>query len=447
MAGDLRDTVAFLEDRLYYVALRGAPPASLASRAHFFSIDNELVYWNFFLDFGPLNLGQLYRFSTMLNRKLEDPALKHKIIYFYSGTHPHRRTNAAFLICAWALLYLDRTPEEAYRPFRGVYPPFPPFHDASPCACTFDLNILDCLRGLLKARKYNFFDFDNFDIEEYEHFEQVENGDLNWIVKDKFLAFAGPHEHRTMTPDGYQTLTPDDYTPYYRKKNVSLVIRLNKKYYDENKFIAAGSSFLELYYLDGSNPPIRLLNKFLAACEATSGAIAVHCKAGLGRTGTCIGCYIMKHYKFTAAEVIGWIRICRPGSIIGPQQHFVREMEQTLWREGDLYRKQQSLKKARVAEDSGKAGHDGLSNGMGSLAINAEGGEAASESKGASRPNYRNVDGNIGKTDAQLDAEAAEDKNSQGDSLRSRRQLHQQQRVPATGANTSWTRSGASVRK
>lgn len=30
--------------------------------------------------------------------------------------------------------------------------------------------------------------------------------------------------------------------------------------------------------------------------------------AGLGRTGTLIACYIMKHYKFTAAECIAWIR-------------------------------------------------------------------------------------------------------------------------------------------
>ena len=47
--------------------------------------------------------------------------------------------------------------------------------------------------------------------------------------------------------------------------------------------------------------------------------------AGLGRTGTLIGCYMMKHYQLTAAEVIAWIRICRPGSIIGPQQNFVEE--------------------------------------------------------------------------------------------------------------------------
>jgi cell division cycle 14 len=47
--------------------------------------------------------------------------------------------------------------------------------------------------------------------------------------------------------------------------------------------------------------------------------------AGLGRTGSLIGAYIMKHYKFTAAELIAWTRICRPGSIIGPQQHYLEE--------------------------------------------------------------------------------------------------------------------------
>ena len=47
--------------------------------------------------------------------------------------------------------------------------------------------------------------------------------------------------------------------------------------------------------------------------------------AGLGRTGTLIGLYIMKHYKFTAAETIAWIRICRPGAVIGPQQNFLEE--------------------------------------------------------------------------------------------------------------------------
>ena len=50
----------------------------------------------------------------------------------------------------------------------------PPFHDASPGVCTYDLTVMDCLRGLAKARLYGFFDFNDFNVQEYEYFEQVE---------------------------------------------------------------------------------------------------------------------------------------------------------------------------------------------------------------------------------------------------------------------------------
>ena len=73
-----------------------------------------------------------------------------------------------------------------------------------------------------------------------------------------------------------------------------------------------------MYFLDGSVPPDAIIDQFLAAAEAEKGAIAVHCKAGLGRTGTLIALYIMKHLGFPPADFIGWIRIARPGSILGP---------------------------------------------------------------------------------------------------------------------------------
>lgn len=84
-------------------------------------------------------------------------------------------------------------------------------------------------------------------------------------------------------------------------------------------------------FVDGSTPSDAIVREFIDICEKATGSIAVHCKAGLGRTGSLIGCYIMKHYRFTAAETIAWIRIARPGSVIGYQQHWLVEQQQAMW--------------------------------------------------------------------------------------------------------------------
>lgn len=72
------------------------------------------------------------------------------------------------------------------------------------------------------------------------------------------------------------------------------------------------------------------MDKFLEVCEKEKGAIAIHCKAGLGRTGSLIALYAMKHYGFPPAAFIGWIRIARPGSILGPQQVYLNQMDQQM---------------------------------------------------------------------------------------------------------------------
>ena len=89
-----------------------------------------------------------------------------------------------------------------------------------------------------------------------------------------------------------------------------------------------------MYFLDGSTPPDSIVNQFLEAAEAEKGAIAVHCKAGLGRTGSLIALYVMKHIGFPPADFIGWIRIARPGSILGQQQQYLNNMDDKMMRAG-----------------------------------------------------------------------------------------------------------------
>ncbi|XP_053179104.1 dual specificity protein phosphatase CDC14AB isoform X1 [Scomber japonicus] len=335
-----------IKERLYFATLRSKPKST--PNTHYFCTDDEFLYENFYADFGPLNLAMLYRYCCKLNKKLKSFTLTRKRIVHYASFDQKKRSNAAVLIGGYAVIYLKKTPEEAYRALiSGSNASYLPFRDASFGSCTYNLTVLDCLQGIRKALQHGFFNFETFDVDEYEHYERVENGDLNWIVPGKFVAFSGPHP-KTKIENGYPLHAPEAYFPYFRKHNVTTVVRLNKKIYDSKRFTDAGFDHYDLFFLDGSTPSDIITRRFLHVCESTDGAVAVHCKAGLGRTGSLIGCYLMKHYRFTAGEAIAWIRICRPGSVIGPQQHFLEEKQASMWLLGDSQRSQKAKLEERA---------------------------------------------------------------------------------------------------
>lgn len=176
------------------------------------------------------------------------------------------------------------------------------------------------------------YDYNNFNVQEYQHYEKVENGDLNWIVPKKFVAFSGPLN----VTDKYGSFTPENYVPIFKKLGITLVVRLNKPQYDKQKFIKNGIKHLDLYFLDGTAPPDDIVNQFLSHAEAEPGVISIHCKAGLGRTGSLIALYCMKHFGFPPQAFIGWIRIARPGSILGPQQQYLNNMDKKMLDAGGL---------------------------------------------------------------------------------------------------------------
>ncbi|KAI9206103.1 dual specificity protein phosphatase [Polychytrium aggregatum] len=351
----------FIKDKLYFTSVSYPPPQYV--NVHFFTIDSTLVYISFYSDFGPSNMGHILRFCEILNEKLVSPINANKKICLLSSMENDKRANAAFLMCAYQMIAFKKTPEEAFQPLIGISPPFTPYRDAGYGPATYYITILDCLRGLYKGLTTGLLNLDTFDCDEYKFYERVENGDLNWIT-DKFVAFASPHdepasagfppnltgngffgmsatvaweknetkEGRTPGQPFYSAYKIDDLVRYFQEKQVRTVVRLNNKIYDRQKFVDSGIEHIELYFPDGTTPPDGILKRFLDLCENRQGKIGIHCKAGLGRTGTLIAAYLMKHYKFTAAEVISYLRILRPGSVVGPQQNYLQSMQSKLWK-------------------------------------------------------------------------------------------------------------------
>jgi len=334
------ETIEIVKGRFYWTCIR-APPADTAE-AHHFSTDDVLIYDPYYGDFGPLNIAQLCRYCRIMRQKFEDKSLANKRVYHCCRQQSDTRANAALLCCAWSLLCNGKDPHAAWAPFAVLKPALVPYRDASLGPPSFHLTVLHCLQGAIKAVSLGWFDLDTFDVQEYEHYERVENGDFNWLIPGKFLAFSGPTQTPIAYVDGVKTNTPETYYDYFHKTGVTGIIRFNNKVYDRKKFIDAGFNHYDMYFTDGGNPTDAILKRFLEVCETEKGALAVHCKAGLGRTGTLIALYLMKHTGITYYEIIGWMRLCRPGSVIGPQQNFLGDMEKRMWREGEAHRRRES---------------------------------------------------------------------------------------------------------
>ncbi|DBA02557.1 TPA: hypothetical protein N0F65_011029 [Lagenidium giganteum] len=325
-------------------------------------VDDDLVYARFFADFGPLNLAQTVRFCRRVDALLNEHAPP-RVILCYSSEHPHKRANVMALLVLYLVLRQQHSPEQAWRPFKLLPPPFG-FRDAACGICTYFISVLDCAKAVAKAVNTHIWSYDTFSLEDYEHDDLLEHGDMNWLLPGKLLAFSGPQRQRVALDHGRSTLLAEDYAKLFKHRGITCVVRFNEaSTYDRRAFVNIGIRHLDMEYADGGVPSDDILNKFLRTVAREPGAVAVHCKAGLGRTGTHIAAYLMLKHRFSAAEAIAWCRICRPGSIVGPQQHFLQVKQRELWESTDaamvhaqdgtpFARRQAQLQHARQADDA-----------------------------------------------------------------------------------------------
>jgi len=83
----------------------------------------------------------------------------------------------------------------------------------------------------------------------------------------------------------------------FQKGRVRHLIKLNDDAtYDESAFRRNGVKVHNFTFPDGSSPDLKLVERFLTLTSSSPDSFAIHCKAGLGRTGTLIACYILNKH-------------------------------------------------------------------------------------------------------------------------------------------------------
>ncbi|PHH68924.1 hypothetical protein CDD82_185 [Ophiocordyceps australis] len=298
--------IEYIPDRLYLAAYVHAPPEAETvatssddkEPACYFSVDEWLLYNAFHHDFGPLHIGHLYRFAVRFHELLGADENKVRPVVFWSAADAKSRANAACLLACYMVLIQNWPPHLALAPIAQVNPPLMPFRDAGYSQADYGITVQDVVYGVWKAKDQKCCDLDSFDLDMYERFERVENGDFNWITPH-FVAFASPQlspveKVADALPRNVAAVAAHPKLPppfkhvlgHFAQNKIGLVVRLNSPLYSPAYFEALGMAHLDMIFDDGTCPPLTTVRKFIRLAHDT---ITLK-KRAIASLPTCASC-------------------------------------------------------------------------------------------------------------------------------------------------------------
>lgn len=115
-SGEIERIVEVIKNRLYFGVTSGTSTKFIRNTSDvlYFNVDEELIYINYYYDFGPLNISCLYKYCCKLDNYLQCTQSCKRIVH-YTSNDPNKRANAAYLIGSFAVIYLKMDPRHIYK--------------------------------------------------------------------------------------------------------------------------------------------------------------------------------------------------------------------------------------------------------------------------------------------------------------------------------------------